>query len=138
MTALRLTAEQYKAMVARARPGAGKPPPAKIKVSDFPFWPIVPGELVPISEDEFQRWVEAISASKGWTVYHTHNSKHSSPGFLDLHLARPPRYLVRELKVGSHSLTPKQRLWLSLHAQCGHDVAVWRPENRAQILTELA
>lgn len=136
MTALRLTREEYRALTARARPGAAKLP-AKIKAPDLSLWPIVQGELVPIAEEEFQRWVEGVAAVKGWTVYHTHYSKHSAPGFLDLHLSRPPAYLVRELKVGTNSLTPSQRLWLSLHERCGHDVAVWRPEQRAQILVEL-
>ena len=136
--ALRLNIGEYQDLLAGRRSGsAAKPKPAKIKAKDFSFWPIKPGELVPIAEEEFQRWCEMVAGARGWTYYHTHDSRRSEGGFLDLHLARPPVYLVRELKVGTNGLSPEQRLWVSLHEKCGHDVAVWRPEDKARILAEL-
>lgn len=70
-------------------------------------------ELTP-TEADFQGRVIGLAKSLGWSVYHTHYSKHSEAGFPDLVLVRPPRLIFAELKVWPR-ITPRpaQVEWLA-------------------------
>ena len=63
-----------------------------------------------------------------WAYYHTWNSRHSTAGFPDLTLVRPPRLIFAELKSQKGRIAPAQREWLDrLAAVPGLEVYVWRP-----------
>ena len=50
------------------------------------------------TEAQFQAVVIEYAELHGWRVYHTHDSRRSQPGFLDLTMVRPPRLIFAELK----------------------------------------
>jgi VRR-NUC domain-containing protein len=62
-----------------------------------------------ISEKGLQAQVGELARLCGFPVYHTHDSRHSAPGFPDLVLARPPVIRFVELKTDTGRLRPQQR-----------------------------
>lgn len=49
---------------------------------------------------------------------------------MDLALARPPRFILAELKNESEQPTPDQQLWLNTLDACpGVEVYLWRPRH---------
>ena len=93
-------------------------------------------------EDALLQHCKRAGAAVGWTVYHTHDSRRSDPGFPDLVLVHPrqKRVLYRELKAHRGQLRPAQIEWLNVLALAGQDVGVWRPTDwlSGRISTELA
>jgi hypothetical protein len=81
------------------------------------------------SEAAFQADVLKYARGLGWLAYHTHTSKRSAPGFPDVVLARAPRLIVAELKVGDNRPTEAQEEWLAAFRAAGVPAFVWRPED---------
>jgi hypothetical protein len=83
---------------------------------------------VPESEKGFLQAVRQLARLYHWREYHTHDARHSSKGFPDLCLCRPPRLLFIELKSARGSVTPEQEAWLQDLARVpGTEVFVFRP-----------
>ena len=110
-------------------------------------FPLGEGELVPTvsarqfeTEKEFSQAVVDLARLKGWTVWRTFDSRRSPAGEPDLRLFHPTKkpMLWRELKVGKNKLSQAQRTAHVVLDIAGQDVAVWRPENWAEIIKELS
>lgn len=90
----------------------------------------VPPRAVAVREKDWQQVIIDAAQLLGWQHYHTHNSKHSVPGFPDLILAKPPRLLAIECKTELGKVTPAQQQWLDLFAQIpGVTAMVARPSD---------
>jgi hypothetical protein len=94
-------------------------------------------EGVFVSEAEFQSKVRALCRFYGLTVYHTHNSQRSDPGFPDLVIVGSSGILFRELKTETGRLTAMQKHWISILQAAGQDADVWRPSDLDRIKLEL-
>jgi hypothetical protein len=101
----------------------------------------VPHNLVrpaaPVSEKRFQAKVIQLAKLQGWAVYHTYDSRRSSPGLPDLILVRE-RVLWRELKTDVGRLTTDQLAWIARLKDGQADVDVWRPKHFDRIVDELS
>lgn len=85
------------------------------------------------SEAQFQQAVLDLASAQGWTYrYHTFDSRHSTGGFPDLVLMRPPRLMVVELKVNTKT-TAAQEGWLAAFRACGVTAFVWTPDDWSEI-----
>jgi hypothetical protein len=78
-------------------------------------------------ESVLQNQVERLAALYGWRPYHTHDSRHSPPGFPDLVLVRGTRLIFAELKTQRGRLTLAQSEWLEDLRETWAEVYVWRP-----------
>ena len=81
------------------------------------------------SEKGFQRAVVELAALCGWRAFHDYDSRRNTAGFPDLVLVRPPRLIFAELKSERGRVRREQRDWLEELAQCGVEVALWRPSD---------
>jgi VRR-NUC domain len=90
------------------------------------------------SEKGFQGWIVDLARLRGWRVFHVLNSKGSEPGWPDLALTRPPRFIAAEVKSATGRLTAAQRDMLAVLAACGVETYVWRPADRPDIERTLA
>lgn len=88
------------------------------------------------SEAGFQDAILTAARYLGWTAYHTHDSRRSTPGFPDLVLVRD-RVMFREVKTEKGRLTREQQEWQRMLAKAGADVGVWRPSDWDRIEQEL-
>ena len=79
-----------------------------------------------LTEKQFQRQVEQLAHTLGWSVYHTWNSMRSVAGFPDLLMLRGPRCVVAELKVGGKQPTPAQQAWLAAFCAAGIETYLWQ------------
>lgn len=97
-----------------------------------------------LSEKSFQATVTEAARVLGWRVYHTFNSRRSSPGFPDLVLVRNGRLVFAELKSEGGRVRPGQIGWLQdltevvehLGAAGAHghvEVYSWRPRDWPQV-----
>jgi len=82
-----------------------------------------------ITEKMWQAKVLAAAKWLKWSVYHTHDSRRSEPGFPDLVLVRGQRIIFAELKSPTGRVTPAQREWLDLLGAAHDEVYVWRPDD---------
>lgn len=92
---------------------------------------------IPENENGFMGWVEQLATVKGWVWWHDLESKKNPAGYPDLHLMRPPQYLIVELKTNKGRVTPEQKAWLAGLRACGIDCRVWRPRDRDEVLDAL-
>jgi hypothetical protein len=93
----------------------------------------------PATEAEFQKQVIQLAQLFRWEAYHPWLSVHSTRGWPDLALVRPPRLLLAELKSEKGEVSAAQQRWLDLLGQCtGVEVAVWRPSQWEEIQKILA
>lgn len=90
-----------------------------------------------MTEAEFQRIVVQLAKLRGWTTYHTYDSRNSDEGFPDLVLMRE-RVIFVELKRERSKPTPAQKRWLSGLKDAGAEVYLWRPSDWDQVATTLA
>lgn len=90
-------------------------------------------------EDRFQKAVERWFKQMGWRTYHTWNSMHSTGGFPDLVAAHEAarRTLFAELKTEKGVVSEEQIRWLTMLANAGHEVYLWRPSDMDEIMTVL-
>ena len=65
-----------------------------------------------ISEKQFQANVVRLAKLHRWLCYHTHDSRHSEPGFPDLVLCRDGVLIFAELKRQTGRVSPAQREWM--------------------------
>ncbi len=82
----------------------------------------------------------------GWLVYHTHSSRFSEPGMLDLIIVKHPTVIFAEIKgpkgkftkakLNKHSrLMPGQEDWFNELQQCPSVLSfVWRPDDWNEIV----
>lgn len=90
------------------------------------------------SETELQRQIVDLAKAFKWWVYHTYDSRKSTPGFPDLVLIRPPRVIFAELKSDAGRLTAEQANVLELLRQCGQvESYIWRPKDWATLVDVL-
>jgi hypothetical protein len=85
------------------------------------------------SERSFQGWVLDYARLMGWEVFHPWLSIHSTSGWPDLTLCRPPRLVMAELKSERGKPTEDQARWLERLARCNTEVYLWRPSDRDRI-----
>lgn len=89
-------------------------------------------------EADLQAMVVQAARYLGWTVYHTHDSRRSEPGFPDLTLVRAGRLAFVELKTARGRVRPEQAAWLALLAEVPGVVArVVRPADLDEIIEEV-
>jgi hypothetical protein len=81
----------------------------------------------PLTEKQFMAQVVQLAKLQGWLVYHTFDSRRSTPGFPDLVMLRDGTLLVAELKTGNNRLSPSQAAWLVAFRLAGVAASVWRP-----------
>lgn len=96
-----------------------------------------------MTEREWQALVVAFAELHGWTIYHTHDSRRSAPGFPDLVMARDARLIFAELKTSTGRVSRDQQRWLGLleRVAVGNpevEVAVWRPGDEDQAFASLS
>ena len=89
-----------------------------------------------MTESQFQSAIIQFAKLRGWSVYHTHNSRRSEKGFPDLCLVRE-KVLFREVKTDKGRLSKEQIAWGKRLQEAGADFAIWRPEIKEQIWREL-
>ena len=81
-----------------------------------------------ITERTLQDAIVECARALGWThVYHTWLAAHSTPGFPDLVLLRPPRLLVIECKTERGKVSEAQHDWLAAFTACGVEATIARP-----------
>jgi len=90
-----------------------------------------------MTEREWQSEVVAAARHLGWTVYHTHDSRRSEPGWPDLALVRD-RLVMAELKTDTGKPSAAQERWLALLIAAGVETHLWRPKDREEVLRTLA
>jgi hypothetical protein len=86
-----------------------------------------------MSEQELQTLVIELAKRTGWTVYHTHDSRHSEKGFPDLVMIGHGMILFRELKTERGKLSADQERWRDLLVGAGCDWRCWRPSNWSSV-----
>ena len=86
-----------------------------------------------MKEKEFQAMVENIAELRGWTFYHTYDSRRSNPGFPDLQMLRGERQVIAELKSQKGRITEIQKDWLEKFKLVGAEVFLWRPSDIREI-----
>ena len=89
-----------------------------------------------MTEKQFQSHIVHFAKTRGWLVYHTHDSRRSEPGFPDLVLVRG-RVLFRELKTDKGKISPAQKEWAASLEQAESDYKLWRPSMMTDIYKEL-
>lgn len=87
-------------------------------------------------EAGFQDAVVTMATYLRWKVYHTFDSRRSTPGFPDLVLVRD-RVLYRECKTNVGRITQEQADWIEALTAAGADAGVWRPSDWEMIEREL-
>lgn len=87
-------------------------------------------------EREWQAQVVQYAKTLGWSVYHTHNSRRSEPGWPDLALVRD-RLVMAELKTDTGRVSDDQRRWLAMLDAAGVETYLWRPKDLAEVLVVL-
>jgi hypothetical protein len=81
------------------------------------------------TEREWQTTVVDYATLKGWTHYHTHDSRRSVAGFPDLVLAHASHGIVfAELKTDTGKITEEQWTWIELLRTAGATANIWRPK----------
>lgn len=94
-----------------------------------------------MSEAEFQQIVTDLCDWLRLLWYHTHDSRRSPAGFLDLCIVGPNEVIFAELKSVKGKLTADQKKWIDALHRAGVKAYVWRPDDIYEvkaILTKLA
>jgi hypothetical protein len=93
-----------------------------------------------VAEEQWRRQVRDIASRYGWRLqYHTADSRRSDAGWPDEVFGHPGqrRTLFVEFKTDTGRIRPAQRLWLAHLADCGFEVALWRPRDLPTVLAVL-
>jgi hypothetical protein len=80
-----------------------------------------------VSERELQQCVIRLAALLGWSHFHPYDSRRSNPGWPDLAIWRPGRFLLRELKSARGRVSRDQQVVIAGLEAAGVDVGVWWP-----------
>jgi hypothetical protein len=89
-----------------------------------------------MTEREWQTQVVEAARLLGWSVYHTHDSRRSEPGWPDLALVRD-RLVMAELKTDTGRVSDDQRRWLDMLDAAGVETYLWRPKDMDEVLSVL-
>jgi VRR-NUC domain len=90
-------------------------------------------------EKDFMFQVIKLASLTDWLVYHTHNSKHSTPGFPDLAMVKDSHLLFAELKAPNGKLTPEQKKWLEALSKVERVSShLWKPHDWQTIENQLS
>lgn len=89
-----------------------------------------------VTEREWQSQVVEMARLFGWSVYHTHDSRRSKPGWPDLALVRD-RLVMAELKTQTGRVSAAQEKWLLMLTNAGVETYVWRPSDIDLVLDVL-
>jgi hypothetical protein len=87
------------------------------------------GALPKLTEAQFQRQVVDYAKLMGWTVFFTHDSRHSPAGWPDLVCIRRPRIVFMEVKAERTPVTQAQTRTLAELRACGLSAFVVRPSD---------
>jgi hypothetical protein len=82
-----------------------------------------------VTEAELQRSVVALAMTCGYDVMHHHDSRRSRPGWPDLAIWRPGRFLMAELKTEKGRFRPEQESTIASLREAGIEVFTWRPSD---------
>lgn len=87
-----------------------------------------------VREKDWMQTVIDAATTLNWMVYHTHDSRRSTPGFPDLILIRDTEMLVIELKTDCGRTSPAQEQWLdAFSGVAGLTVMVCRPTDWPEV-----
>lgn len=90
------------------------------------------------NEKAFQRWVIESAKENDWSVYFTHDSRGSPPGFPDLVLVKEECLIFVELKTETGVVSCDQKTWIErLRNAKTIRTFLWRPSNQKDILNVL-
>lgn len=112
----------------------------RLEAERFPLGTDAPRLTAGASEEQWRRQVREIAARYGWRLqYHTADSRRSDAGWPDevFGHAGQRRTLFVEFKTDSGHIRPAQRVWLTHLADCGLEVALWRPRDLHTVLRVL-
>ena len=92
-----------------------------------------------ITEKQFQSQLIRTACMLNWTVYHTHDSRKSAPGFPDLVMLGHGRQIVAELKTEKGRVSPYQTGWLDAFREVTQppEVFLWRPSDIDEVIHTL-
>lgn len=118
-----------------------------LEIADWQRRGLIPADAPPVapestladdrqSERAFMADVIREAKNRSWRVYHTHDSRKSTPGFPDLVLVRD-RVIFAELKTATGRVEPAQQEWLDAITHAGVTSALWRPADWPTILETL-
>ena len=82
-----------------------------------------------LSEKRFQDAVVQLAKILGWRVYHTYDSRRSTPGYPDLTLVREGRLIFAELKSEKGKMSVAQKEWEYDLKQTCAEYYEWRPSD---------
>ena len=91
-----------------------------------------------VTEKQWQAQIVAWAKRAGWRSYHVWNAMHSTSGFPDMVLVRPPHIIYAELKTERGKVTADQEAWIDALRRCGQQVYVWRPSDEDSVRKVLA
>ena len=89
-----------------------------------------------VTEKQFQAAVVEYAQIRGWTYYHTADSRKSAPGFPDLVFVRY-KVIFAELKVGKNKLSKHQKHWRDVLLEANANWFCWYPDDWPEIEQEL-
>lgn len=87
-----------------------------------------------ITEKAFMQQIITLAKLRGFMVYHTHDSRKSTPGFPDLVLAKQGKIIFAELKTEKGRTSKHQQEWANALTHHGprkptHTYHEWRPSD---------
>lgn len=91
-----------------------------------------------MTERALQDAIVQVAKLHRWIVYHPFDSRHSTAGWPDLVLLRPPVAIFAELKRQDGKLSPQQAHMLEQLAECGLTTRVWRPTDLDDVIALLS
>jgi hypothetical protein len=65
-----------------------------------------------MSEAQLLQTISSAASLQGWGWYHTHDSRHSPPGYPDLTICGYGKLIYWELKSAKGTVSPDQQRWL--------------------------
>lgn len=89
------------------------------------------------NEREWHQYVRETARQLGWRVFDWHDSRRTTPGWPDLALVRPPRFMLAELKTDEGRLTARQQEVIADLQASGIEVHIWRPVDEQLMRTQL-
>ncbi len=90
-----------------------------------------------MTEAQLQSTVIEIMRWKGWSCYHTHDSRRSEPGYPDLTAVRDSRLMFVEFKTEKGRMRPAQIEWLNMLVQAHGEVYLVRPSTMDAFLKNM-
>jgi hypothetical protein len=87
-----------------------------------------------LTEKAFMQQVVDLATLHGWLVYHTYDSRRSSPGFPDLVMVKGNTLLFAELKTEKGKLSQAQGQWLEALSKVETISShIWKPSDWQEI-----